>query len=379
MYFGVSKETKREVEESMLPFYQNVFKRNAKLLMPYALYTTEEEVLSKYNIRDYIRLFNTANECHGIKIDMSEARKGKPIKAIIDNLNEKLEIVISDKPVVHEYFGGDYKATPEENQNRAIIKWADDTDLNVTLRTEEDDKPKPGGGVEYFDFYAPYDYIVQYIDIFKIINLDLIYEMHQKKIVFDITRYILYMRKTRGENNIYISHTNPNGTFWLKYQRDNAHYRLEKNEYNKETDRERDEMIYWATHYIIKMINNPEYVKDIYKIHNYIVDVLQFATTKDLKKLVSMTNNRFDIKLHGNPKGLTIFKFDAADKHLICSFVSRNECVEKEGMSKATLSKLLNPDYNLFTWHKRIYIEMNYEEAKKLDYNVDKMIEFVSK
>lgn len=339
-----SKETRNQLESVGLEYCQTIFKDNVDILLPLCIYETAEEVLSEYSIRDYMFLFNRVDKLKGHKKSEPTPREVK-----------------------------------EEDIKKMTISYilSDDTDLTIpVIREPEDDINE--NYVE-LDLYAPYEKVSTLVNLFEYLNLDTLKKLHNSKIVYDVTKYILYMRKTRGEMNLYINPDSGQKTFYLKLQRSNARYRMEKENID-ENEKAKNQMIYNGCYWAIKLINNPSYFKqnkDLWDRYNYIIKILQIGTTDCLKKLIKYSENQFEVKLKGNAKGLNIYKYDAKDKHLICAFVNRQECIDKEGMSRSTLSRLLSPNDKLSSWHKRIYIEITKEEAEKLNYDINEMLKYI--
>lgn len=235
------------------------------------------------------------------------------------------------------------------------------------------EKPTDNSDNKGFNIYASRNTFESFIDIFKTVRFEDLKRFHENKIVFDITRYLIYARKRWGENYLYIDKECGLQSFPARLQHYTAKNNLDADDYDKDSDREKDNMIYWATYYIIKILNDSPDIKDIEDVVAYIIETLQYAKTEDLQKLVKLTAKKFDVKLRGRqPKGMPIYKFDVNDSHLICVYSNRKECIEKEGMTKSTLSKLFSQD--LASWHKRVFIEMSEEQAKKENFEMERML-----
>lgn len=295
-----------------MTYLTDCFKYHKKKLIPLTIYKTEEEVLDNYEANDYLSLFSLAND-----------------KGIVTSVGKVIEL--------SKYF----KTKDEEEENE-------------------------------FSLYGGYRKFDTFIDIFQKYKLNDLKRFHDKGIVFDMTRYILYMRKKYGENNVYIDLESKNKAFYINIQNKAVKLRIDADSYNDQKKKEIDLMIYYSTYRINKIINEPSYFDDMKDIIDYIVNDLQYAYTKDLNKLITLTAKKFNVKLRGNPNNIPIYKFDATNGHFICMFEDRKDCLEKEGMSRAMLSKLLSQ--TTFSWHKRVYIEINSSIAEEEELNMERML-----
>ena len=78
------------------------------------------------------------------------------------------------------------------------------------------------------------------------------------------------------------------------------------------------------------------------EILKFIWETLRFCDYNTLTRLCKLADMKFEFRAAHRPqKNLKIYKYDK-DNNLIETFANRAECIEKEGMTKSTLSNVLS-------------------------------------
>jgi len=97
------------------------------------------------------------------------------------------------------------------------------------------------------------------------------------------------------------------------------------------------------------------------EIYNFIWNTLRFCDIKELTGIIKSCDNQFQLKdniyYHRPPNNKRIFKYDMCG-NLIATFLNRADCIEKEGMTKSTLSKILtniNLKYKGYKYKEEVF------------------------
>lgn len=91
------------------------------------------------------------------------------------------------------------------------------------------------------------------------------------------------------------------------------------------------------------------------EIYTFIWETLRYCNVETLKKLTKLADKKFEIKkAHRPSNNKKIYKYDK-ENNLIETFENRLDCIEKEGISKSSLSNVLSGTRK--TLNGYIYIE----------------------
>lgn len=95
------------------------------------------------------------------------------------------------------------------------------------------------------------------------------------------------------------------------------------------------------------------------EILEFIWNTLQYCDVQQLNKLIELADKKFIIEktiAHRPAKNKPIRKYDK-DNNLITIYKNRAECIEKENISKATLSKIINGNTSTKYYKGYRYVE----------------------